>query len=87
VSFVDKTAEIQLVESFQHITPGCGFLTEEATIKIEGKEVEWIIDPLDGTTNFLSGIPAFSISIGLRVNDKIVAGIINEITGKELCYA
>jgi myo-inositol-1(or 4)-monophosphatase len=87
VSFVDKTAEMQLVESFQHITPGCGFLTEENTIRIEGKEVEWIIDPLDGTTNFLYGIPAFSISIGLRVNEKLVGGIIYEVSGNELFYA
>jgi myo-inositol-1(or 4)-monophosphatase len=87
VSFVDKTAEIQLVESFQHITPGCGFLTEENTICIEDKEIEWIIDPLDGTTNFLYGIPAFSISIGLRANKKLVGGIIYEISGNELFYA
>jgi len=87
VSFVDKTAEIQLAESFQIITPGCGFLTEENTIRIEGKEIEWIIDPLDGTTNFLYGIPAFSISIGLRIEEKLRGGIIYEVSGNELFYA
>jgi myo-inositol-1(or 4)-monophosphatase len=87
VSYVDKVAEQKLVESLQRITPGCGFLTEENTISIKGKEVEWIIDPLDGTTNFLYGIPAFSISIGLRLEEELVAGIIYEISRDEMFYA
>lgn len=87
VSYVDKTAEMQLVEGLQKLIPDCGFLTEENTTTIAGKSVEWIIDPLDGTTNFLYGIPAFSISIGLRVNEKLVAGIIYEINRNELFYA
>lgn len=87
VSYVDKTAEMQLVEGLQKLIPDCGFLTEENTTTIAGKSVEWIIDPLDGTTNFLYGIPAFSISIGLRVEGKLVAGIIYEINRNELFYA
>lgn len=87
VSYVDKTAEMQLVEGLQKLIPDCGFLTEENTTTIAGKAIEWIIDPLDGTTNFLYGIPAFSISIGLRVNEKLVAGIIYEINRNELFYA
>jgi myo-inositol-1(or 4)-monophosphatase len=87
VSYVDKTAEIQLVEGLQKLIPDCGFLTEENTTTIAGKAVEWIIDPLDGTTNFLYGIPAFSISIGLQVEGKLVAGIIYEINRNELFYA
>ncbi len=87
VSYVDKTAEIQLVEGLQKLIPGCGFLTEENTTTITGKAIEWIIDPLDGTTNFLYGIPAFSVSIGLRVEGKLVAGIIYEINRNELFYA
>jgi len=87
VSYVDKTAEIQLVEGLQKLIPDCGFLTEENTTTIVGKTIEWIIDPLDGTTNFLYGIPAFSISIGLRIEGKLVAGIIYEINRNELFYA
>jgi myo-inositol-1(or 4)-monophosphatase len=87
VSYVDKTAEMQLVEGLQKLIPDCGFLTEENTTTIAGKAIEWIIDPLDGTTNFLYGIPAFSISIGLRVEGKLVAGIIYEINRNELFYA
>jgi myo-inositol-1(or 4)-monophosphatase len=87
VSYVDKTAEMQLVEGLQKLIPDCGFLTEENTTTIAGKAVECIIDPLDGTTNFLYGIPAFSISIGLRVEGKLVAGIIYEINRNELFYA
>jgi myo-inositol-1(or 4)-monophosphatase len=87
VSYVDKTAEIQLVEAFQKLIPGCGFITEEATIAINNKEAEWIIDPLDGTTNFLYGIPTYAISVGLRINEQLVAGIVYEINKQELFYA
>lgn len=87
VSYVDKTAEIQLVEALQKITPHCGFITEEQTTIIQNKEIEWIIDPLDGTTNFLYGIPAFAISIGLRINEELVGGIVYEINKQELFFA
>ncbi len=87
VSHVDKTAEMMLVEALQKITPDCGFLTEEDTIKIEGKSIEWIIDPLDGTTNFLFGIPAYAISLGLRIDGKLKAGMVYEINRDEMFFA
>jgi myo-inositol-1(or 4)-monophosphatase len=87
VNSLVSIVEIQLAEGFKNITPGCGFLTEENTINVKGKEVEWIIDPLDGTTNFLYGVPAYAISVGLRVNEIIVGGIIYDVSRKELFYA
>lgn len=87
VSFVDKTAEDMLVEELNKITPNCGFITEEETENILNREIEWIIDPLDGTTNFLYGIPNYCISLGMRWNEKLSIGIIYEINRNELFYA
>jgi len=87
VSFVDRKAEDMLVNELGKLVPGAGFITEEDTPNVEGKTWEWIIDPLDGTTNFLYGVPCFSVSIGLRREGKLVAGVIYEISRDELFFA
>lgn len=55
VTYIDKEAERQLVGALENLLPEAGFLTEEATIEYEQKENTWIIDPLDGTTNYIHG--------------------------------
>src|ERR1043166_2933604 len=65
VSYVDREAEKMLVEGLSKLLPEAGFITEENTIKREDKEWMWVIDPLDGTTNFIHNIPVFSVSIGM----------------------
>jgi myo-inositol-1(or 4)-monophosphatase len=87
VSYVDKTAEQKLVEGLKKILPNSGFITEEDTITTEEKDFMWIIDPLDGTTNFIHQIPVYSISVGLTQNKKLVMGIVYEINRDELFYA
>lgn len=87
VSYVDKQAENMLVEGLQRLIPNSGLITEEETEDIRGQEWEWIIDPLDGTTNFLFGIPAYSVSVGLRRNEELVMGIVYEINKAEMFYA
>jgi len=87
VSFVDRKAEQELVSRLGTLLPGAGFITEEDTPDVHGKEWEWIIDPLDGTTNFLYGVPCFSISVGLRRGGRLVAGVIYEINQNELFYS
>ncbi|GIV34200.1 MAG: inositol monophosphatase [Chitinophagales bacterium] len=87
VSNVDRHAEEQLVARLSELIPGSGLITEEQTENITGKTWEWIIDPLDGTTNFLYGIPFFSISVGLRHNGLVVAGAVYEVMRNELFYA
>ncbi len=88
VSYVDKTAERKLVAGLQAILPGSAFLTEEGTIAYdEGSEWEWVIDPLDGTTNFLHRIPLFCVSVGLRHHEVITLGIIYEPNRKEIFHA
>ncbi|MDH5609088.1 MAG: inositol monophosphatase [Cyclobacteriaceae bacterium] len=87
VSYVDKQSEQLLVAGLKNILPQAGFITEEATIKHERKEWTWIIDPLDGTTNFVHGHPPYSVSIGLLHQDEIVGGIVYEVNRDELFMA
>lgn len=87
VSYVDKTAEEKLVAGLQALLPGSTFLTEEETIEVEHGEYQWIIDPLDGTTNFLHQLPCFAISVALRVQERTVLGIVYEVNRQECFYA
>lgn len=87
VSYVDKTAEEKLVAGLQKILPGSVFLTEEATIATESGEFQWIIDPLDGTTNFLHQLPCFAVSVALRHHENLVLGIVHEVNHNESFYA
>lgn len=87
VSYVDKKAEEKLVSGLKARLDGAVFLTEEETISQEEGEYQWIIDPLDGTTNFLHQLPFFCISVALRHHDNIVMGIVYEVNRKECFYA
>lgn len=87
VSYVDKTAEAKLVEELGKLIDDAGFITEENTSRKKGKTYNWIIDPLDGTTNFIHSLPCYCISVGLLENDVLVMGIIYEINLKECFYA
>lgn len=86
VSYVDKTAEKQLVKNLAKILPGSGFITEEDTENITDRTYTWIIDPLDGTTNFIHGIPTYSVSVALYEEDKPVLGVVYEINRGEMFY-
>ncbi len=85
VSYVDKQAEIKLVERLQQLIPQAGFITEEGTISKKSEEYNWIIDPLDGTTNFIHRVPVYAISVGLSYKDEMVLGVIHDVTRNE-CY-
>jgi myo-inositol-1(or 4)-monophosphatase len=87
VSYVDKQAEKMIVEKLSDILPEADFITEEGTGHTDGKDYTWIIDPLDGTTNFIHGLPIFSVSIALRYLDEIVIGVVYEINFHECFYA
>ncbi len=88
VSSADLKAERILKAELSKARPDFGFLLEEGE-EIVGKDTNsrWIIDPLDGTTNFLHGIPHFAISIGLEQNGSIVAGVIYQPVTDELFWA
>jgi len=83
VSYVDKGSEKMLVERLSIILPDAGFLAEEGTSTKKGPKYCWVIDPLDGTTNFVHGIHPFAISVALVENDEAVAGVVYEVGGNE----
>jgi myo-inositol-1(or 4)-monophosphatase len=85
VTYVDKKAEEKLVKGLSEIIPESGFITEEETILKKGDEFNWIIDPLDGTTNFIHKVPVFSISVALTQNNETVVGIVLELNRNE-CF-
>lgn len=87
VSYVDKESERKLVSALSKILPGSGFIAEEGTSIESTNGYRWIIDPLDGTTNFTHGLPLFAISIGLALKDKMALGIIYEVNKKEMFHA
>ncbi len=87
VTYVDKNAELILVDELKKIIPNATFLTEENTIEQTQGEWQWIVDPLDGTTNFIHQIPIFGISVGLKHNDEIVVGVVYEVNKNECFYA
>src|ERR1700712_2725712 len=87
VSYVDKTAEEIIVKGLSQILPEAGFITEEKTISKIGERFNWIIDPLDGTTNFIHGMPIFSLSIALKEYDELVSGVVYEVNMDECFYA
>src|ERR1700704_6516822 len=74
VSYVDKESEKKLVDTLSKILPDSGFIAEEGTVIKGTSGYRWIIDPLDGTTNFTHALPLFAISIGLAYHDKMVLG-------------
>lgn len=87
VSYVDQKAEEILVEGLSKILPEAKFMTEEGTVDQDKGAIRWVIDPLDGTTNFLHNIPHFSVSVALEVNDELVIGIVEEVNRKDTYYA
>ena len=88
VTAADKRAEEILREELEQARPGYGFLGEEGGAR-EGsdKTHRWIVDPLDGTSNFLHGIPHFAISIALEREGTIVAGLVYNPANEELFTA
>jgi myo-inositol-1(or 4)-monophosphatase len=87
VSYVDKKAEDMLVEKLGRLLPGAGFIAEEGSGEEKKGGMNWVIDPLDGTTNFIHGLPPFSVSIGLINGMKQVLGVIYEISLDECFYS
>lgn len=87
VTFVDKQTEKIIVDALSNLLPEAGFITEEGTSDKKGKKFSWIIDPLDGTTNFIHGVPCYAVSIALTENEDIVLGVVYEINLKECFYA
>jgi myo-inositol-1(or 4)-monophosphatase len=88
VTHADLKAERTLRAELERARPGYGFLMEESGASATGDgHHRWIVDPLDGTTNFMHGIPHFAISIGLERDHEIVAGVVYEPVRDEMFWA
>lgn len=88
VSNADKAAEAIIRDELETARPRFGFLMEESgTIEGSDPDHRWIVDPLDGTTNFLHGLPHFAISIALEHSGRIISGVIYDPIKDELFWA
>ena len=85
VSYVDKRSEQLLVERLRAAFPQAGFITEENTATGRA-EYNWIIDPLDGTTNFVHGVPCYAVSIALERHGEVLLGVVHEVSRGE-CFS
>lgn len=85
VSYVDKAAERLIVEQLKAILPEASFITEEQTVESIDTPLKWIIDPLDGTTNFIHGLYPHSVSIALMQDSETILGVVYEI-GQDECF-
>ena len=87
VTYVDKTVEEKVIAKLSTLIEDAGFIAEEGTSSKIGEKYNWIIDPLDGTTNFIHGLPIYCVSIALQEGDEIVLGVIFEPNMNECFYA
>lgn len=85
VTSFDRESERRIVEKLAKLLPGSGFIAEENSALKPG-EFTWVIDPLDGTTNFIHGVPLYCISIGLMYQNETIIGIVYEPNLKECFY-
>jgi len=86
VSEVDRQAEATIIDTIHKAYPGHGILAEESGTHGEGDNV-WVIDPLDGTTNFLHGFPAFAVSIAVKHKGRIEHGVVYDPLRQEIFSA
>ncbi|MCR1836409.1 inositol-1-monophosphatase [Rodentibacter caecimuris] len=88
VTNIDKAAEAEIIEIIRKSYPEHTVITEESGA-IEGKDcdVQWIVDPLDGTRNFMNGLPHFAVSIAIRVKNRTEVGVVYDPIRNELFTA
>lgn len=88
VSYVDKSAEAMIVGELSALLPDAGFIAEEGSgARLQSARYHWIVDPLDGTTNFIHGMPPYAVSIALMEDGRLVLGVVYEVTLAECFYA
>lgn len=87
VSYVDKGSEQLIVEALRELLPEAGFVTEEGSAVYHDEQYCWVVDPLDGTTNFIHEYPSYCVSIALCQGHEILLGVVYEVTSGECYYA
>lgn len=87
VTYVDKGSEERLVSALHKILPEADVIAEEGDYHDSGSDLRWIIDPLDGTTNYIHRIPLYSISVALTKHNELVSGVVYEVNSDECFHA
>ena len=87
VSYVDKASERLIVDRLRQLLPEAGFITEEGTGSLEEQEYCWVVDPLDGTSNYIHGHTPYCVSIALRDRREVLLGVVYECGRDELFWA
>lgn len=87
VSYVDKESERRIVERLSQLLPPAGFIAEEGSGSFTTQEYCWVVDPLDGTTNFIHDIAPYCVSIALRNREELLAGVVYEVCRDECFWA
>ena len=87
VSYVDRESERRVVEALRQLLPEAGFITEEGSAGWQGERYSWVVDPLDGTTNYIHDVAPYCVSIALRSRDELLLGVVYEPVRDECFYA
>ncbi len=87
VSYVDKGSEQLIVSALRDLLPEAGFITEEGTAQTGAAPLCWVVDPLDGTTNFIHQYAPYAVSIALLQGKEILLGVVYEVCADECFYA
>jgi len=87
VTNIDKAAEKIILDFVKTEYPNHSIIAEESGTKHNSSDYTWVIDPLDGTTNFAHGLPIFAVSIGVQKNDKTIAGVIYDVMNNKIYVA
>ena len=87
VSYVDKESERRLVARLHELLPEAGFVTEEGTAGYQAEAYCWVVDPLDGTTNFIHDTAPYCVSIALRNREELLVGVVYEVCRDECFWA
>ena len=86
VSYVDKESEKRIVTCLREFLPEAGFIAEEGSGSLTNEDYCWLVDPLDGTTNFIHNIAPYCVSIALRYKSELILGVVYEICRDECFY-
>ena len=87
VSYVDKESEVRVVKALTTLLPEAGFITEEGSATYQDEPYCWVIDPLDGTTNYIHDEAPYCVSIALRSRIELLLGVVYEVCRDECFYA
>ena len=85
VSYVDKESEVRIVKALSALLPEAGFITEEGSATYQDEPYCWVIDPLDGTTNYIHDEAPYCVCIALRSRTELLLGVVYEVCRMFLC--